>query len=451
MSKGGKGGGGSVSAPQVGVNQGITQTGQVFQNLGTYGSEIMGGLGSLGNWATNLATGGNAQVNGTMPANGILSDTGSTVFAPFSAGGSTGTQGGAASGLAGLNSQELGPFLTQAVQDLLKSQGSTGYLKELLKGLPQQAQNEFGLSTDFFNAGNNLIAGGQNITGAGTGLFNKGEGMLNMATTGTGLFPSQQAYINQAVKTQQDQIAQQLANAGLSNSTQKAQLLGQASLSGAAAAGQLIQGNIQAANQTMGVGIVEQQAGFQQEQIGLGEQQIGTTEQQIAQDTQKIDLAAQEALFTQFSTISQLSSGMQSQLYTEGLQGYGMLGQFMQNTMGAFGYELKSAEDVQQVMEFDASLQMQAAQINAGAQQAASQGFSSMLGSLGGLLGGGSGGGGGLLGGLGGLLGAGGGAGAGAFGTVGGLATGAASAGAAGGLGSLGGILGSLGGLIALF
>lgn len=426
----GKGGGGTAHAPQVPVYQGIGQNQSIFNNLGTYGSEVMSGLGSLGNWAANLATGGNAQVNGTMPANGILANSGSTVFAPFSAGGSTGVQGGPASGLFGLNAQQLGPFLTQAVQDLLKAQGATGPLKQLLQGLPGQAQSEFNQANQFFGTGQNLLSAGQDITGLGTGIVNQGRGMLDMATTGTGLFPSQQAYINQAVKTQQDEISQQLANAGLSMSTQKAQLLGQAMMSGAAAAGQLIQGNIQAANQTMAVGVSEQGAGIQQQQVGVTEQQLGTTEQQIAQDTQKIDLAAQEALFTQFSTLSQLSQGLQGQVWTQAMQGYGMLGQFMQNTMGAFGYSLKASEDAQNVMLADAGFQLQAAQINEQASAASSQGFSSMLGGLGTLLGGSGGSSGGLLGGLGSLFG-------GLGGAAGGLiGSGAAAGGAAGATGA---------------
>lgn len=450
MSKG-KGGGGTAHAPQVPVYQGIGQNQSIFNNLGTYGSEVMSGLGSLGNWAANIATGGNAQANGTMPANGILANSGSTVYAPFTSG-STGT-GGGGWGLSGLNAPQMGPFLTQAVQDLLQAQHSTQPLQALLKTLPGQAQSEFGQANEFFGTGQSLIGQGQDITRAGTSVFDQGDTLLNMATRGTGLFPSQQAYINQAVSTQQNEIAQQLANAGLSNSTQKAQLLGQVALSGAAAGGQLIQANIQAANQTMQTGISEQQTGIQQQGVGVTEQGLGTTEQQIAQDTQKIDLAAQEALFTQFSTISQLSSGLQAQMWTQAMQGYGMLGQFMQNTMGAFGQSLKASEDAQNVMLADAGFQLQADQINAGAQQAAASGFSSMLGSLGGLLGGSGGSGGGLLGGLGGLLGGAGagigGAGAGAFGTVGGLGTAAASAGAAGSLGTLGaaggGAIGAIG------
>lgn len=361
----------------------------------------MSGLGSLGNWAANLATGGNAQVNGTMPANGILANSGSTIFSPFSGAGSTNSGWG----LQGLNQQQMGPFLTQAVQDIMQAQGITHPLKQLLKTLPGQAQSEFGAASEFFKTGGNLLGQGQNLTSEGTSILNQGRGMLNQATTGTGLFPSQQAWINQAVSTQQAEIAQQLSNAGLSMSTQKAQLLGQVSMSGAAAAGQLIQQNIASANQTMQTGIAQEQAGFQQQEVGVQEQQLGTTEQQIAQDTQKIELAAQEALFTQFSTLSQLSSGLQGQLWTEGMQGYGMLGQFMQNTMSAFGQNLKANEDVQNVMLANAGFQLDAARINEGAQQAAASGFSSMLGSLGGLLGGSSGGGGGALGGLGSLLG----------------------------------------------
>lgn len=415
----GKGGGGGGSTPQIQIPSGLSELpGNAFNPIGTFGTEQFGGLNSLANWAANLATGGNALgTNGTLPANGLLSDSGAKIYSPF-----TSTSG---SGGTGSNSL-LGPFLTQQQQGIQGMEAGTITGEKLLKQSNQQANT-------LLNEGQSLLGEGGNTQMQGWGLQDQGISELNQATTGSGLFSSQQAYIDQAVKSQQSAIQQQLSNEGLGSSTVNAQLQGQAKMSGAAAAGQLIQGNIQAAQQTIGLGQNLMSIGDQQ--IGLGQAQIG-----LGQESQKISLSAQEALSTQFQSIAQLSGSEQAQLWGEAQQGYGTLGQMMNTTLGAFGYSLQEGEAVLQANE-------QEAQIQAGIQtqqaQMAQQGASSMFGALGSLLGSGSGGG-GLLGGLGGLLGGAGGAGAGAFGTVGGLASGAASAGAAGSLGALGGSAGGI-------
>jgi hypothetical protein len=345
-----------------------------FEPLGTFGGEEMMGLGNLANWAGNIATGGNVQTGGSMPDSGLLGGGATQFFSPFTSGG--GSFGGGGSGgapgtqsfLSGANPATLGPFLANSVQNLMNAQGSTGMLG-------QQAAYE----------------------------TNKGDEMMTKATTGSGLFKSQQAEVNQAVQTQQSQVAQQLASEGLGNSTLKASLQGQAKMSGAAAAGQLIQGNIQLAE---------------------GEQQLGT--------------AAQQALFNQFSSIASMSASLQSQMWNQAMQGFGAMGQMMQQTVNAFGYGLQTQQDIEQTATQNASLQAQTNATNAGiaSQQASSS--ASMFAGLGQLLGG-SGGSGGLLGSLGGSLGGllGGGSGA--------IATGSLGAGITG---TIGGAAGGAGGLI---
>jgi hypothetical protein len=396
-SKGGGGGGGSGQIQIPSALQGNNSLGSiVFNPLGTYGSSFLNPLANQANWAANLATGLGTGTGFQLPANGLLYGNSGQIFSPF-----TSTSG---AGGSGTNSQ-LGPFLSQEQQAIQGMQAST------ITGSNQLA------------AGTSQLASDQ---GWANWLMGKGTNMLNQATTGSGLFPSQQAQITQAEQSQQSAVQQQLANEGLGSSTVNAQLQGQVKMSGAAAAGQLIQGNISAANQT----------------IGLGQTMTG-----LAQEQQKINLATQQALYSQFSGIASLSQSQQAQLWSEAQQGYGTLGQMMNSTLNAFGYTVKTQEDV--LNANIASAQIQAG-IASSQAQAAQQGASSMFGALGSLLGqGGSGGGlGGLLGSLGGGVGSftGGGI-SGAASAIG--ADGAFTAAGAGGLGgALGGIGSAAGGLI---
>lgn len=331
----------------------------------------MTGLGGLANWATNLATGGNVQTLGELPDTGLLAGGNTKTFAPFTSSSGSGLNpfngtgtgsnvNGALSQLSGLSTSSMGPFLSNAVQNLINEQGSAA-----------QLGNQANLETA------------------------KGNQMLNQATNGSGLFKSQQAMINQAVQSQQQQIGQQLASEGLGNSTLLGSLQGQAKMSGAAAAGQLVQQNIS---------------------LAQNEQQMGTQ--------------AQEAQFSEFSNIASQSAAVQNQLYSQAMQGYGALGSMMQSTTQEFGYSLQISQDMLQMNEAEAGLQLQAQQIGQQAAASESQGFSSMLGGLGSLLGGSGGSGGGLLGGLGGLLG-------GAGGGIGSLiGAGSAAGGAAGATGA---------------
>jgi hypothetical protein len=399
-SKGGGGGGGSgqIQIPNALGSNNQSLLYNVFNPLGTYGSSFLNPLANQANWAANLATGLQTGTGWSLPANGLLYGNSGQIFSPF-----TSTSG---AGGSGTNSQ-LGPFLSQEQQAIQGMQASTT------------------TGTNQLQAGTSQLASDQ---GWANLLMGKGNNMLNQATSGSGLFPSQQAQITQAEKSQQSAVQQQLANEGLGSSTVNAQLQGQVKMSAAAAAGQLVQGNIAAANQT----------------IGLGQSMTG-----LAQEQQKINLATQQALYSQFSGIASLSQSEQAQLWSEAQQGYGTLGQMMNSTLNAFGYSVKTQEDVLQANETTANIQAGIASQQA---QMAQQGASSMFGALGSLLGSGSGGG-GLLGSLGGLFGgSAGGVGAlGSFtggGITGALGAGGAAAGAAGGAGglisSIGSALGAL-------
>src|SRR5215472_15457118 len=413
-------GGGHASAPQIQIPSGISgpgsYSGNVFDPLGRYSSQTLPSLLGLYNWASDIATGGNvAQPDWSpTPTGNLVLGHGNQTFAPFTGTGGTNPMlPGGGTGGGSNQSSILGPFLTGA-------EGGIG----AETNLAQQFAN-------LTNGGANIYNEGQGVFNQGVGAFNTGTQMLNRAMN-KGLFPSQQAMIDQAVASQQAGVQQQLSSEGLGSSTVAQQLKGQIKLSGAAAAGQLIQGNMQLAESEQGLGLEGEQLGFQGAQLGS----------QINQ-----------SLFNEFSGIASQNAALQSQMWQEAMQGMGAYGTMLNATLQPFGYSLRSQEDVLQANMQEAGLQLSA---QTAQNQAAQAGFSSMMGGLGSLLGG-QGGSGGLIGGLGSLFGSGiGGAGAGAFGTVGGLGAGAASAGAAGSLGTLGAgggsaIIGAIGALFSVF
>lgn len=239
-------------------------------------------------------------------------------------------------------------------------------------------------------------------------LYGQGQDLFKMATTGTGLFPSQQAFVTQATQAEQASLQQQMANAGLTSSTQNAILQGQAAQQGAATAGQLIQGNIQAA----------------QQQIQLSNQAA-----QLVLAGQQLSLEQESALFTQSMQLASQQQGIQQLTWNEAMQGQGSIGSLLQNVLGPFNAQANMI-----ALETEARLQNAeiAAQFEAAQNQQAASGMSSLFSGLfGGGGGGGMGGLGGLIGGLGGLLGGGGGA------LAGGLGAGADVAGLATMIGSL--------------
>lgn len=288
----------------------------------------------------------------------------------------------------------LGPFLSQAWNDIGQQQQATGMLPGLMNQTGQ------------------LTAA---ATGDYTNMMKKGGSMLDQATTGSGLFPSQQAFVDQATKSQQAAIQQQFASEGLTSSTQNVQMKGEAAQQGAATAGELIQGNISAAQ---------------------NQQQIAQASQKIALGGQELSLGEQAALTQELASISQQSSALQGGVWNETMQGYQMVNSLMETAAGAFNY---SNAGFAQYTQASAQNAANAIGLQQAAAQSSQQGMSSLMGGLGQILGGSGGSGGGLLGGLGSLFG-------GIGGTVG--AAGGVAAGI-GGLAAAGGTAATAGGGVA--
>jgi hypothetical protein len=348
---------------------------------------------------------------------------------------------------------QAGPMYQQAAQ--LYGQAQPMYQEAQL--LESQAQDLYG-------------KGFAELTGAEQQIA-RANALEAMTTTGMGLFPAQAAFIEAGRQAQRTQLGSTFGTAGLGQSSQLAQLQGAADLQAAATAGQLQQGNIQAATQVL-QGALGQQAGAQQtlaaagqrtglsqqeiaaaqaqvaaaqNQYGVAQKQVGLSQQELAsytnllaagqaqialgQTAQKLSLAGQElslgeqgALVTELQNIATQSQGLQKTLWDEAMSGYGILGNMIQIAGQTTGVSVQAYTSMLQAEQQQNSL---AAQAQAQQASASQQGSNGLMGGLGQIFGGMSG----LLGGAGAGIG---GAGAGAFGTVAGVGTAAASAGAAG-------------------
>jgi hypothetical protein len=501
MPGGGKGGGGSVSAPKIDLNPPPTGEMMSLYNMADYAGEQLAVPESMGNWASAIATGGNALpviapnwsmepygagksgdmwsyggVPGPTFTPGVSASTGTmgVVGGPEAsgvpgAGGVAGSQGAGASPGAGggtsvitfdgesnptgvlvgapvnsggqmvtpLYNMNTGGFegwqtasgqnvraaTTQGLAPMSYIPGGTGGASGGYQGSPARGSNvpsgglmgqqNLGplLSTEWQN-----ILGEENVAGQIPGIqaqtaainadIKQGENMLSQAVNSpTGLTPQQQAYVDQATKSGQAQIAQQLGSEGLTSSTQNALLQEEVAQSGAATAGQLQQGNIQ----------------------------LLQAAQKLALGGQELSLGEQDMLFNQLGQIAQQAGGFQSMMYQEALQGYGLLGQFFNMMLAPMGMNMQGYGDMLNAESAVASdqTQLEAAQLQAQQSQAGMmgglfQGLGSLLGG-----GGGGGGGGGLLGGLGGLFGAG-------AGAAGGLAAAGGAGATAAGIGAVG-------------
>jgi hypothetical protein len=283
----------------------------------------------------------------------------------------SGTQ---AAGTPTSTSSLLGPFLSEAWNSILGMSGLQQNTADFTKTAEAQ-------SGQLYNEGQNLLTSGGN-------LLTQGGNMVNQATTGSGLYPSQQAYVDQAVTSGQTSVDSQLAAEGLGSSTSDVMLKNQVAEAGAATAGQLLQGNIS--------------AGQAEQQIGISEQQTAQQQINLAQAAQKIALGGQELSLAEQTALEQEASGLQQQMWTQAMQGYGVLGQMIQTSLQAFGYSSQSLSQYTQASETNAQV---AASLQAAQEQAANQSSSSLGAGLGSLFGGGSGGSGGLLGSLGSLFG----------------------------------------------
>lgn len=279
----------------------------------------------------------------------------------------------------------LGPFLGQSWADIQQEQAATGQIAGIQGETASLAQS---------------------LAQQGTQLAATGQTELTEATTGTGLFPSQQAYVTQATQAGEADIASKLGAMGLSQSTMAASLKNQVEQAGAATAGQLVQGNISAAQQTIS---------------------LGNAVNQLALGAQTLQLGEQSALVTELATISQQSAQFQAQMWTEALQGYGMLGNLISVAGQQYGYSIGAYESVLQANVQQANLQAQQEEAAASADAQSSSGLFGALGKA--------------LGGLGGALGGGGAA-------AGGAAAGGAAA-AGGGGSMIGSIVSVVGGILA--
>jgi hypothetical protein len=470
----------------------FTQSGQNNQSI--YGPNIAKYFGLNTDTGQTALGGGPAATGIGGQRLGLTPFTGGTALGGGPAATGIGGQrlgiaGGGVSGSGGVSgggqndqatNQLLGPFLSQAWNTIGQELSATNIIPGLMRQTGRLSSQALADSSRFMGQGDKLMSSGQSLLDRGLGLvdtgqglvgsgqglvrsgqnvFGQGENMLTDSTTGAGLYPSQKAMIDQAVARQKTNLASQLASEGLGSSTMLQQMKGQADLSGAATAGQLVQGNISAAQAQEQLGLGQQQIGIGQEQTGISQQGVGIQQQgvglgqegvaqqqyNLGQASQKIALAGQElslgeqaALTQELASIASQSAGLQGQMWNQAMQGYGMFGNMMQTALSAFGYSLQAFNIQTGASAANASNALQA---QLGAAQANNQGMSSMLGGLGqimGMMGGGSGGGGGgllgslgsLFGGIGGTAGAAAGAGTAAVGTGVGIAAGGTAAGA---------------------
>ncbi|HTD17832.1 MAG TPA: hypothetical protein VK673_21795 [Chthoniobacterales bacterium] len=478
---GGKGGGGgNVQTPSLYTPSGFYQGLSELEGLGTYGQSLFNPLSSMINWASSIATGGAAEGIGSYGANSLVTGPQINIGGSHKPADQWTTQFNPQTGQVTLTNTMTGEQMMEGVtspqlQSWFANQGGGPQTLQQWTQQWQQATGGTGtsgggVSTGPFGPGgpntgsNPMLAGGGNnwgpqlnaawdqIEGIGnleaeTGawtreqqlqagqLYGEGQKMLRQATTGLGTYPSQTAWINQGVSSEQASLQQQLASEGLGSSTAAGVLKGEAAQQGAATAGQLIEGNISAA----------------QNQIAL------------SQASQKLALGGQELSLGENTAMAQLSLGFQQQMWSQAMQGYGAMGSLMSTLGNLYGIDIQGYSNLLSSHLQMAQLQAQVQEADAGLQAQGAASMGSGLGSILGLLSGGGGagggagggGGGGLLGGLGSLFGGIGGTTAG----VGGLSAldssvlGGGAASVLGGTGGAaaaggGGLLGGLGSLI---
>ena len=397
---------------------GLTSGATSETGLGSYASSLLDPIASMTNWASSLASGGNASQIGSFASSSI--QTGPLVQFPGGGQGGWYSSFDPSSGLItftnsrdpgqtfvqGINQSvnpsgygefgdlppslisqwtsdynqnqqqkqtagiqpgvgqaaaqsSMGPFLGQAWGDLQQAQAATGQLAPIQA---QTAASEAMAMSDAATLGSE-----------GQSLYQTGVSELNQATTGTGLFPSQKAMIDEAVSSEQTNIDSSLAGMGLSNSTQKAQLEGQASLAGAATAGGLVQGNISAAQGTISAA---------QNQINLGQ-----AAQKLAVGAQTLEVGEQSALVSELTQISSQSAQIQAQLWSQAMQGYGALGTIIGQSAQSYGYSLQGYGSILQAETQQANNQVS---LETEQAKADAQSTSSLFSGLGSILGGSS-------------------------------------------------------------
>lgn len=446
MGKKGNSGGGQS---QVQVPAGIYQGAASETGLGQYATSLLNPLASMTNWAANLASGGNAtpiptsqsalgQAGPTVtfsggpkpwtssfnPQTGLITYTGDnpsqqftmsiTDYTPSAANAQPNAQGGGNPGAFG---NIPGSTLSQWYNDYQQAQSNTSAggvpsgsltsesaLGPFLSTTWNAIQAQEGLPAQMTPIEQQTAALNTQATNQAGSEYATGNSMLQQATTGSGLFPSQAAYVNEAKESGETGAAAELSALGLSNSTMAPQLKEQADLAAAATAGTLVQGNISAAQQ---------------------EQSLGNATNNIALGAQTLEVGEQQAVYDMYAGIAQESQGFQTNLWNEAMAGYGALGSMLSTAASSYGYSLQGYASILQASQTQAQI---AAQQQQAADQADASSSSALLGGLGKILGGLGGAGGAAGGSLGASLGA---AGGDALASIGGTAavTGASAAG----------------------
>ena len=432
MSFGGGKGGGSQQAPKIQIPQSLRDDVLYAQQTGNFASTLWNPLESMANWASDIATGGNVQGWSTFqkPYPGGQSGsspgyypqytgTGTPSGVPGAGGqpgvqaagppqGQTSAQGAAPTTMitgnplnwdwvahdAGLSSSDVSAFIQQGLspQDVASKYGLLSSATNLpgpwLTNIANNLNNEqqlagqyppgtspgeiAGLQNQFFGNANQ-VAGNANPALAASSQALANANQLNAQ----GLFPNQQALIDAQTKSAQAAITQQLANEGLSGSTQAAELTGEIGQQGAAEAGQLIQGNIGLAQNwnTIAQGwnnVAQNWNSVAQNwsKLGMGEQTLG--------------MAEQEQMFSMFSQIANQNAAVQSQMWSEAMQGFGMLANFIDANLKGYDLSIQGNADILQANIAQAQMQTN---LDIASMQQQSSSSSSMFGALGSLFG----------------------------------------------------------------
>jgi hypothetical protein len=404
------GGGGVTQNPTLYTPSGLYQGLSEIEGLGSYGQSLLNPLASMTNWASSIATGGNAQGIGNLADTQLVTGPQINIGGGHGPGDQWTTQFNPGTGQVTLTNTQTGEQFNEAwnsptLQQWFSNQGGGPQTLQQWGNLYQQAQKGTavggggGSGSPF---GPNGAGGGSNpmLPGGGNSLYGPqlstawdqilGIGnteaetqattlqaqeeagtLLHDSMTGMGTLPSQTAWIKQGETAEENTLANQLAAEGLTSSTAAGVLKGEALQQGAATAGQLIQGNIN-----------------------------------LAQSAQKIALAGQELTMGEQSAMAGLALGFQSQMWTQAMQGYGALGSMLSTLGNLYGVDIQGYSNVLNSHVQENQIQAQIAEANAQLAAGSASAMGSGLGSIFGMLGGsGSGGSGGLLGGLGSLFG----------------------------------------------
>lgn len=486
-----KGGGGGGSAGKLDIPQGAWQAPVGGLELGNYAQTIFNPVASMANWAASLATGGAAQPLGTSGIAG--QDIGTAqmgavqqlgqggVAQQATAGAPPGThadtsdfqtwfsqnhgktiyvngrmmtvnqdlspdaayQAWQSGGISTYPGAALPPQITEAWSAIEQQQQNVGQMPGIeaqTQALIDRAKAD---EAKYQAVGDVQEQKAQELYGVGMDQLTdaqkqivQAEAIVSETTQGEGLFPAQAAMVERARQNQRTQIGSMLGSAGLGESTQLAQMQGEADLAAAATAGQLQQGNIQAATQVLG-GAESVMQGAQRT-VGLSQVQSQVAQQSYAlsQAAQKIGIGGQtllageqKQLADELSNIASQSMTFHQNLWSDAMAGYGLLGNLISSGAQSYGVAVNGYNSIMQA-------QLEQNKIQAGLQEkqmeADQQGTADLFKGLGTLFGGQGSGGGGIFGSLGSLFGLGGGA------AAGGIAAGGAAAAAGGSASGIG-------------